>query len=199
MSVFEYSSVFIAIIVGQTANELLQRMAHIMKQDRWIRLYKVEMFSMCAYLVVATSYFFGYFAVASNLNEITIFSFLGPIIAFSLLYFLAYFAPVPHPRENISDIEVYFVENLPKSQILFGIYVVVNPVIQALTLDSNLLFEPYYQAVIWPGVAYTLMSFVYRPAIEKFGIQRTKIGGVLFVVIWLTITLENPLTILTGR
>ena len=148
---------------------------------------------------MTTSHKIESFHFTSNLNEITIFSFLGPIIAFSLLYFLAYFAPVPHPRENISDIEVYFVKNLPKSQILFGMYVVVNPVIQALTLDSNLLFEPYYQAVIWPGVAYTLISFVYRPAIERFGIQRTKIGAVLFVVIWLTITLENPLTILTGR
>ena len=31
MIVFEYSSIFIALIVGQKANELLQRMAHIMK------------------------------------------------------------------------------------------------------------------------------------------------------------------------
>ena len=199
MSVFEYSSVFIAIIVGQTANELLQRMAHIMKQDRWIRLYKVEMFSMCAYLVVATSYFFAYWGIAANLDEITMSGFLGPIIAFSLLYFLAYFAPVPHPRENISDIEGYFVEKLPNSQILFGMYVIVNPVIQALTLDSSLLLEPYYQALIWPGIAYTIISFAYRPAIEMFGIQRVKIGGVLIVMIWLTITLDNPLTILTGR
>ena len=77
-------------------------------------------------------------------------------------------------------------------------YAVVGPVIQALTLDSSLLLEPYCQALIWPGIAYTIISFAYRPAIEIFGIQRVKIGGVLIIVTWLTITLENPLIILTG-
>ena len=42
MSVFEYSSVFIAILAGQITNEVLQRMGFIMQQDRWVTRYYAE-------------------------------------------------------------------------------------------------------------------------------------------------------------
>ena len=142
---------------------------------------------------------FSYWAVASNLDEITIFNFLGPITGFSLLYFLAYFAPVPHPRENISDIEGYYSQKLPKSQTLLGIFVVVNAAIQSLTLDPSLLLDPSVQVAFLTGIFYTGISFTFRPLINRFGIRRVKIGGVLFSIIFLAITLQNPFIILTGE
>jgi len=42
MNVFEYSSVFIAIIAGQIANEVLQLMGFTMQQDKWVIRYYAE-------------------------------------------------------------------------------------------------------------------------------------------------------------
>ena len=199
MTVFEYSSVFIAIIVGQTANELLQRMAHIMKQDKWIRRYWMEMYFLTAYLLMNIGYFFGYFTIASNLDEITIFNFLGPLAGSSLLYFIAYFAPVPHPRENITDIEGYYSQKLPKSQILLGIFIVVNGLIQAFALDLSLLFDPAYQSVLFVGAAWAGVSLTFRPLIDRYGIRRFNLGCILLGPMILGTSLQNPMMILSSN
>ena len=80
MSVFEYSSVFIAILAGQVAKELLQRMAFIMKQDRWILLYFAEWLTMTAYLIYVICYFFVFFVSSSELNSLQLLPFLGQVV-----------------------------------------------------------------------------------------------------------------------
>jgi hypothetical protein len=197
MSVFEYSSILIAIIAGQIANEVLQRMVFIMKQDGWISRYYAEMYFLSFLIVFLIGYFFNYFTIASTLEKITVFNFIGPCTSFCILYFVVSFAPIPHPRENNTDIETYFAVNVPKFCLPLGAFSLLHQFLM-LTLEPNLTSSTTF----WTPIYWSLIAIVSGPLvkrfIDKFGIRLFKIlvipSHIGFAVI---VFIQNPNLTLT--
>ena len=153
MSVFEYSSVFIAIIAGQIANEVLQRMGFIMQQDTWVTRYYAEWLFMACYLMGAVSLFFQYYTFMSAVERITLLQFLTWVMLWSGVYFATYFAPSPHPRENVSDIESYFSKRLPYIFKFFGLGQIIVQTAILLVYNPSALLNPF-KPLIWGGLLY---------------------------------------------
>ena len=180
MSVFEYSSVFIAILAGQIANEVLQRMGFIMQQDRWVTRYYAEWVFMASYLVATVSLFFQYFVFMSAAERITLLQFLTWVLLWVLVYFMAYFAPSPHPRENVSEIEPYFSKRLPHIFKVAGFGIIISQTISLLVYNPSLLLNPF-SPLLWLGLSYILISFILGIVIDRYGIRKVKATFVFLI------------------
>ena len=169
MTVFEYSSVFIAILAGQAVKEILQRMVLIMKQDRWIRRLYAEWLFMLTYFLFFTGQFFDCYIYLSDTTSLTFLQFLVPVAQFSSYYFLSCFAPCPHPNENILDIEGYFAVKLPRAIHVWGITQV--PLLLSVTLVNN------------PTSLFTQLPI----GIAVFGLTSLSVGFALRILIGSTV------------
>lgn len=92
MTVFEYSSVLIAIIIGMTVNELLQRITNILSRENGLALYWYEAFFTIIFLIATIAYFFSYFSIAGSADRITVTMFLGPFTVICVWYILIFFS-----------------------------------------------------------------------------------------------------------
>ena len=92
MTVFEYSSVLMAIIVGMTVNELLQRITNILSRENGFALYWYETFFTIIFLIATIAYFFSYFSIAGSADVITVTMFLGPFTVICVWYILIFFS-----------------------------------------------------------------------------------------------------------
>ena len=173
MSVFEYSSVFIAILAGQIVNEVLQRMGFIMQQDRWVTRYYAEWLFMASILFGIVTLFFQYFVVMSAAERITLPQFLSWVTLWVIIYFLAYFAPSPHPRENVSEIESYFSKRLPYIFKFTGFGILLAQTIILLVYNPSLLLNPF-RPLLWGSLSYILFGFILGIVIDKYGIRKVK-------------------------
>ena len=92
VTVFEYSSVLMAIIIGMTVNELLQRITNILSRENGLALYWYEAFFTMIFLIATIAYFFSYFSIAGSADVITVTMFLGPFTVICVWYILIFFS-----------------------------------------------------------------------------------------------------------
>ena len=92
MTVFEYSSVLMAIIIGMTVNELLQRITNILSRENGLALYWYEAFFTILFLISTIALFFSYFGIAVSTDRISVTMFLGPFTIICVWYILIFFS-----------------------------------------------------------------------------------------------------------
>ena len=92
VTVFEYSSVLMAIIIGMTVNELLQRITNILSRENGLALYWYEAIFTIVMLTATIAIFFGYFGLAGGTDRITVTMFLGPFTTICVWYIQIFFS-----------------------------------------------------------------------------------------------------------
>ena len=137
MTVFEYSSVLMAIIVGMTVNELLQRITNILSRENGLALYWYETFFTIIFLIATIAFFFSYFSIAGSADVITVTMFLGPFTVICVWYILIFFFPVPKKEDGAIDIEAHFISKVPRWAAFNGLFMIATP-LAMLTMDSDI-------------------------------------------------------------
>ena len=94
---------------------------------------------------------------------------------------MVYFAPSPHPRENVSEIEPYFSKRLPYIFKVGGFGIIVAQTISLLVYNPSLLLNPF-RPLLWVGLSYILIGFILGIVIDKYGIRKVKATFVFLIL-----------------
>ena len=192
MTVFEYSSVLMAIIVGMTVNELLQRITNVLSRANGLALYWYEAFFTIIFLIATIAYFFSYFSIAGSADVITVTMFLEPFTVICVWYILIFFFPVPKKEDGAIDIEAHFISKVPRWAVFTGLFMIVTP-FAMLTMESDISLLSI-SASIQNYLGGLLMAFlgVLTPIIvSRIGIRRFKFCMVAFSAPWSLIIVAN--------
>ena len=111
MSIFEYSSIIVAIVLGLAIKNILDKFSYTVTVNNWI---KQGWFQSIVCVLVLLSYLviFGASGISFyGITEIGLLEFvLGPFISITSLYLLSVFLPVPGSNETTIDIDDYFLK-----------------------------------------------------------------------------------------
>tara|TARA_B100000989_G_C19442064_1_gene427802 strand:- start:611 stop:985 length:375 start_codon:yes stop_codon:yes gene_type:complete len=105
----------------------------------------------------------------SAAERIMLSQFLSWVALWCGIYFLTYFAPSPHPRENVSDMESYFSKRLPYSFTLLELGPIILPAFTFGLSDPSALMR-----MAGIGLVYIFLGFILSVAIDKYGIRIVK-------------------------
>ena len=192
MTVFEYSSVLMAIIIGMTVNELLQRITNILSRENGLALYWYEAIFTIFMLTATIAIFFGYFGLAGGTDRITVTMFLGPFTIICVWYILIFFFPVPKKEDGAIDIEAHFISKVPRWAVFNGLFMIAIPFAN-LTMDSDislLLISASIQSYLG-GLLMTFLGVLTPIIVSRVGIQRFKFCMVALSAPWSLIVVAN--------
>ena len=192
MTVFEYSSVLMAIIIGMTVNELLQRITNILSRKHGLALYWYEAFFTIVFLTSTIAIFFGYFGLARGTDRISVTMFLGPFTIICVWYILIFFFPVPKKEDGAIDIEAHFISKVPRWAVFTGLFMIVRP-FATLTMDSDfsLLFISASIQSYLGGLLMTFLGVVTPIIVSRIGVRRYKLFMVALSAPWNLIFIAN--------
>ena len=192
MTVFEYSSVLIAIIIGMTVNELLQRITNVLSRENGLALYWYEAFFTIIFLIATIVYFFSYFSIAGSADRITVTMFLGPFTVICVWYILIFFFPVPKKEDGAIDIEAHHISKVPRWAVFTGLFMIVTP-FATLTMDSDisLLFISASIQSFLGGLLMIVLGVLTPMIVSRIGIRRFKFCMVALSAPWNLIIVAN--------
>ena len=192
MTVFEYSSVLIAIIIGMTVNELLQRITNVLSRENGLALYWYEAFFTIIFLIATIVYFFSYFSIAVSADRITVTMFLGPFTVICVWYILIFFFPVPKKEDGAIDIEAHHISKVPRWAVFTGLFMIVTP-FATLTMDSDisLLFISASIQSFLGGLLMIVLGVLTPMIVSRIGIRRFKFCMVALSAPWNLIIIAN--------
>jgi hypothetical protein len=125
MSIFEFSSIIVAIVVGLAIANVLDKFSHTIKVTNWIKQGWFQSLACVLVLNMMLGYFWGFWGMFYGLTEIGLLEFvLGPFISITSLYLISIFLPVPRLNENSTDIDDYFMEGRKPFYIAMTIFIV---------------------------------------------------------------------------
>ncbi len=115
MSVLEYSSILLSVVVGFAITKLLMKLGVIFRKDQCLRKYWFQIFCSVGLARPTLSVFFSFF-IASGANTIGIREFVFvPILQTVIIFYSVEFLPIPDPEEQIEDLDNFFMEGFPRS------------------------------------------------------------------------------------
>ena len=125
MSIFEFSSIIVAIVVGLAIANVLDKFSHTIKVTNWIKQGWFQSLLCVLVLMMMLGYFWGFWNMFSDFTEISLLGFvLGPFISITSLYLISVFLPVPRLNENSTDIDDYFMKGRKPFYIVITIFIV---------------------------------------------------------------------------
>ena len=111
MSIFDFSSIIVAIVVGLAITNVLDKFSHTVTVTNWIKQGWFQSLVCVLVLTMMLGYFWGFWNMFYGITEIGLLEFvLGPFISITSLYLISVFLPVPRLNENSTDIDDYFME-----------------------------------------------------------------------------------------
>ena len=125
MSIFEFSSIIVAIVVGLAIANVLDKFSYTIKVTNWIKQGWFQSLVCVLVLTMMLGYFWGFWNMFYGITEIGLLEFvLGPFISITSLYLISVFLPVPRLNENSTDIDDYFMEGRKPFYIVMTIFIV---------------------------------------------------------------------------
>ena len=125
MSIFEFSSIIVAIVVGLAIANVLDKFSYTIKMANWIKQGWFHSLVCVLVLTMMLGYFWGFWGMFYGFTEIGLLEFmLGPFISITSLYLISVFLPVPRLNENSTDIDDYFMEGRKPFYIVMTIFIV---------------------------------------------------------------------------
>jgi hypothetical protein len=125
MSIFEFSSIIVAIVVGLAIANVLDKFSHTIKVTNWIKQGWFQSLLCVLVLNMMLGYFWGFWGMFYSATQIGLLEFvLGPFISITSLYLISVFLPVPRLNENSTDIDDYFMKGRKPFFILITIFIV---------------------------------------------------------------------------
>lgn len=114
MSVFEYSSILLSVVIGLAITKLLTKLVVLFKREYFFRKYWLQIFTCLTLIWSSVATFFSFFT-SNEVSSLGLQTFLLiPFFKTVLLFFSAEFVPVPEPYEDIEDLDTYFMAGFPK-------------------------------------------------------------------------------------
>ena len=125
MSIFEFSSIIVAIVVGLAIANVLDKFSYTIKVTNWIKQGWFQSLVCVLVLTMMLGYFWGFWGMFYGFTEIGLLEFvLGPFISITSLYLISVFLPVPRLNGNSTDIDDYFMEGRKPFYIVMTIFIV---------------------------------------------------------------------------
>ena len=188
MTVFEYSSILIAILIGQSAVKISEKIVCVLDQPESLKLYVFELsFAVFVLLRIVIAFFY-YFAKLNGLETIEPANFiLGPFLAFFCIYLSAHYLPIPTVMNGTISIEKYFwnIDRLKVYCSLLGVSVIYPVVSMQFLTEEFEVFKASWEG--WPvviqGIAIIISGFYLERAITVFGIPKIKSGITIFALL----------------
>lgn len=131
MSISEYISVFVSIIVGLAVADLLISFHRLLRVDAQVRWYWLVPFLALYLLLVIVNFWWGSFHWLAHVRSLSMEGFLPVLLAATSLFLLAAAAlPDRLPNESL-DLKVWYVQNARQIWILASIALSLVVLIQA--------------------------------------------------------------------
>jgi len=125
MSIFEFSSIIVAIVVGLAIANVLDKFSSTLKVANWSNQGWFQSLLCILVLTMMLGYFWGFWGMFYDITEIGLLEFmLGPFISVTSLYLISVFLPIPRLKENSTDIDAYFLEGRKPFYIIMAIFLV---------------------------------------------------------------------------
>ena len=173
MSIFEFSSIIVAIVVGLAIANVLDKFSYTIKVTNWIKQGWFQSLLCVLVLNMMIGYFWGYWGMFYGITEIGLLEFmLGPFISTTSLYLISVFLPVPRLNENSTDIDDYFMKGRKPFFILITIFIV----------------QSQFTALYYPHIAPSLLVLLTLPflfigvLLKTFRTQKIIITGAAALV-----------------
>ena len=148
MSIFEFSSIIVAIVVGLAIANVLDKFSNTLKVVNWFKQGWFQSLICFLVLTIMIGYFLGFWGMFYEITQIGLLEFmLGPFISITSLYLISVFLPVPRLKENSTDIDDYFLEGRKPFFIIMAIFLVQSQLTAFYYPDTTsellvLLFVP---------------------------------------------------------
>ena len=148
MSIFEFSSIIVAIVVGLAIANVLDKFSYTIKVTNWIKQGWFQSLLCVLVLNMMIGYFWGYWGMFYGITEIGLLEFmLGPFISTTSLYLISVFLPIPRLKENSTDIDNYYLEGRKPFFIVMAIFFIQSQLTAFYSLNTTpellvLLFVP---------------------------------------------------------
>ena len=148
MSIFDFSSIIVAIVVGLAITNVLDKFSHTVTVTNWIKQGWFQSLVCVLVLTMMLGYFWGFWGMFYGITEIGLLEFmLGPFISITSLYLISVFLPVPRLKEKSTDIDDYFMEGRKPFFIVMAIFFVQSQLTAFYYPDTTpellvLLFVP---------------------------------------------------------
>ncbi len=153
MSIFEFSSIIVAIVVGLAIANVLDKFSYTIKVTNWIKQGWFQSLVCVLVLTTMLGYFWGFWGMFYGFTEIGLLEFvLGPFISITSLYLISVFLPVPRLNENSTDIDDYFMEGRKPFYIVMTIFIV--------QLQLTAFYYPHTtpELLVSPSIPLTLLG-----------------------------------------
>ena len=124
MSIFEFSSIIVAIVVGLAIANVLDKFSSTLKVANWSNQGWFQSLLCFLVLTMMLGYFWGFWNMFYGITEIGLFEFvLGPFVSITSLYLISVFLPVPRLDQNPNDIDDFFMEGRQPFYILMAVFI----------------------------------------------------------------------------
>ena len=115
MSIFEYSSVLLSVIIGLAITKLLNKLSTLLREQDCFKKYWVQIALIVSWVWMTVAIFFTLFIFASDIEFLSLSNFVfSPFITTTLLFFIADFSPVPEKDVQSQSLNTYFVNAFPR-------------------------------------------------------------------------------------
>ena len=148
MSIFEFSSIIVAIVVGLAIANVLDKFSSTLKVANWSNQGWFQSLLCILVLTMMLGYFWGFWGMFYEITQIGLLEFmLGPFISITSLYLISVFLPVPQLKEDPTDIDDYYLEGRKPFFIIMAIFLVQSQLTASYYPDTTpellvLLFIP---------------------------------------------------------
>ena len=111
MTIFEYMSMVVAIVLGLSMTHLLNKLATTIRVGQWRRLWFRSLW--CVILLVCTiGYLWAFWRIYGSYTEISIWSFIaGPFFTVVCFFLVSILLPIPLPTEGNPEAIEHFMSS----------------------------------------------------------------------------------------
>ena len=186
MSIFEYSSVLLSVIIGLAITKLLNKLSTLLREQDCFKRYWVQIALIVSWVWMTIAIFFTLFIFASDIEFLSLSNFVfSPFITTTLLFFIADFSPVPEKDVQSQSLNTYFVNAFPRFFIVVLLWLlhIILLNISNLGFGGWILVDPAFYTLIGGVFSYRFVkNFTFRHyQLLSLAVMPLFYGGLLLI------------------
>ena len=186
MSIFEYSSVLLSVIIGLAITKLLNKLSTLLREQDCFKRYWVQIALIISWVWMTIAIFFTLFIFASDIEFLSLSNFVfSPFITTTLLFFIADFSPVPEKDVQSQSLNTYFVNAFPRFFIVVLLWLlhIILLNISNLGFGGWILVDPAFYTLIGGVFFYRFVkNFTFRHyQLLSLAVMPLFYGGLLLI------------------
>ena len=186
MSIFEYSSVLLSVIIGLAITKLLNKLSTLLREQDCFKRDWVQIALIISWVWMTIAIFFTLFIFASDIEFLSLSNFVfSPFITTTLLFFIADFSPVPEKDVQSQSLNTYFVNAFPRFFIVVLLWLlhIILLNISNLGFGGWILVDPAFYTLIGGVFFYRFVkNFTFRHyQLLSLAVMPLFYGGLLLI------------------